>query len=129
VKKAEQQFYNLLKPYLPGDFERVENFASTGMPDVSGAWEGRDYFIELKAQPEKEDGDIEKLLEVSQRVWFRRRCPCGSLIFVVVRFLHRIIISKATAASLVPVAIVKKEKNKWNWDHFQAALKKAIKEH
>ena len=126
MKKREVAFWNLVKSHLPGDVERVENMAGTGTPDVDAAW-FRDYGVELKAQPDKEDADIEKLLEPSQRVWMRRRCPQGTLVFIIVRFLHRIVIARATATGMEPVAIVKKEGNKFNWPHFEAAIQKAIK--
>ena len=126
MKKNEAELYTLIKSHLPGDFERVENFASVGTPDISGAW-GRDYFVELKAQPLLADADMEKLLEKSQRVWLARRCPQGTLTFIIVRFSNRIIISKATADSMVPLASIKKRKNKWDWPHFEATIQKEIK--
>jgi hypothetical protein len=89
--KKEVSFYNLIKDKLPGSVERVENSVDDGMPDVSCAYYGKDYWIELKVdlvvKPISSPFD---LLRASQKAWHIRRAAEGSIIFVLVRTKHNV---------------------------------------
>lgn len=83
-EKPETKFYKKLcrLKQFPGTHERIENMAGSGQPDVSGAC-FLDYWVELKSCRSK-PLPVEKLLRPSQKGWFLRRLPKGTLAFVAV---------------------------------------------
>ena len=86
MNKPESAFYQLLKrnQVIPGDVSRVENTADVGMPDLSCAFNGRDYWVELKFSEKKAvETDFPSLLRPAQKVWHARREKEGSRIFLL----------------------------------------------
>lgn len=83
---TEKDFWRYLKPKLPGVWDRVENGAGVGMPDLSGCVAGDDAWAELKTDGYKKERPVEDLLRPSQRAWIFRRLRAGAKnIFVLVR--------------------------------------------
>jgi hypothetical protein len=135
MRGPEAKFYDLLmdkggdprRIHLPGDISRVENIADSGTPDLSGAWNGFDYWVELKALDKDHLAPVEKLLRPAQVVWGIRRSNQGTRIFVLARILDRMILLKTLRhGKYVPVAVFKKERNKWPWPSFETTFQYAI---
>lgn len=82
----EQRFYQQIKSHLPGIFDRVENVACPGMPDINGSFNS-DYWIELKVAKSK-SYDPFKLLKPSQVSWMYERCDV-SRVFLFVKNLNK----------------------------------------
>lgn len=127
MSKPEQTFWNLIKDHVPGDKSRVENISDPGMPDVSGVYGDRDYWIELKVCSNK--GTVrhpETLLRPAQNVWIKRRVKHGSIVFVLVKYPNfetqemHLYIAKYAGFELYKV--FKKEKNQWLWFDFQVSI-------
>ncbi len=120
VNKPEQQFWNLLKDHLPGDFSRIENYAESGMPDVNGGWIGNPYWIELKVCKNKEKIAHPKVLcEDYQIAWHARRCRHDNNIFVITKYHDKIVAHKILPSREYRlVFMVTKDKNKWPWAVF-----------
>jgi hypothetical protein len=88
--KPESQFWSTLKKHLRHEdfhvhFQRVENLAGGGMPDVYVQFRGITRFIELKVC-EYETGDPDKMLRDTQRIWMIDHCRAGGLPFVLVKY-------------------------------------------
>lgn len=128
----EQNFWKLIKDHLPGDVSRIENTADDGTPDVTGAWYGQDYWIELKVCNNKRDlVDVLNLLRVSQRAWHLRRGRHGSIVYVAVRYpnMKRIIIYEMKNISLVYKPVIDiKSKQGFNWGDFEHRFKILLRE-
>lgn len=87
MSTPEQNFWKLIKKYLPGDVSRIENIADNGTPDVSGAYKGVDYWVELKVCNNlKKVKDPLDLLGNNQKIWHMKRNQQGSLIFVFIYY-------------------------------------------
>jgi len=132
MNKPERQFWIMLnqKGRLPGVTERVENICGGGMPDVSGAFLGQDYWIELKVCTNKNKiRGPELLMQETQPVWHLRRAREGSLIFVMVRYTEDIIIYKALKEfrKYQMINSVSKTKGKFDWAFFTEILQRDIR--
>lgn len=91
MSRPEVQFWDLIKKHVPGDVERIENLVSEGTPDVSGSWNGKDYWIELKvAKNKRKEIPPEKLCRQSQLVWHAKRVRQGAIIFLIVKYPNNI---------------------------------------
>lgn len=85
----EQNFWKLIKKYLPGDVSRVENVADEGTPDVTGAFYNHDYWVELKVcKNEKKFRCPASLCGDSQLIWHLKREEQGSNIFLLVYYIR-----------------------------------------
>jgi hypothetical protein len=127
----EANFWQLIKKHLPGDVSRVENTADTGTPDVTGAWEGLDYWIELKVSGlKKKVEDPANLCREAQLVWHLRRGRQGSLVFVLVRYPRaiRLYIFTERYAQYVCRNIFL-QTNGFDWPQFTLAIKSEIRRH
>ena len=79
---SESSFWRYLKSKLPPDahFQRHEDMAAAGIPDLSYAWNGVDGWIELKYYPKwkKQDHNhIDSWTKV-QRLWLYKRTRAGN---------------------------------------------------
>lgn len=127
MNKPEQQFWVLLKSHLPGDVSRIENTADVGTPDVTGAYNGKDYWVELKYCDNKNKiKDVDKLLRSEQYVWHKRRIKHGSLIFTITRYPNKIVVE---SLSLSHKHIFEREKNKWPWNEIESTIVSIICNH
>lgn len=84
----ESAFSKLLKPHLPGDVSRIESGSTEcGIPDISGTWDGIDYWVENKKCDNKKSlRNVLSLLEPEQKVWHLKRVKQGARIFVCVKY-------------------------------------------
>lgn len=82
MNTPERDFYNYIRPHIPGHVQRVENSAGSGMPDVNVGYEGGEVWVELKAT------ELNRvLLRKEQYAWSMRRYrAAGSRIYVVTGF-------------------------------------------
>ena len=129
MNQPERGFYNLIKPHLPGDHSRVENYADSGTPDVSGAC-FEDYWIETKICGNTSGTlrDVRKLLKPSQIVWHKRRSIQGSRIFVLVRYPITIAMYRVLRGEYVFEEYYAREKNRWPWPRFTQDIKNHVRE-
>lgn len=135
MNQDEVSFWNLIKKHVPGDACRVENYADTGIPDVSACWT-IDYWIELKVcNNKKKHREPKDLLRDSQKVWHYRRGKQGSIIFVMVKYSDSIDIftwqwgkSDGILYTYEPRNIIRKEKGRFNWEQFKDVIMSVIKE-
>lgn len=81
----EKRLWQLVKSHLPGTAERIENVVGAGVPDVSAAAAGRDYWVELKVCRTKKAKSPDELCEPLQLRWHTRRRQHGSSVFVLIR--------------------------------------------
>lgn len=130
MSTPEKKFYDLLSPHLPGDVSRVENYADTGTPDVSGAC-GVDYWVETKVctntQKIRPVEDFFKGRRATQRVWHKRRAAHGTHIFVMVRYPELIAVYTVSKdAQYVLENIYRKKGNKWPWKEFEFEIKRRV---
>lgn len=131
MNTPEKKFWKLLNQNsrLPGDTSRIENYADTGTPDVTGAYEGNEYWIELKAcSNKKKIADVLKLLEPSQKVWHTKRVKHGTLIFVMVKYETFIVIYQRNLRGYDLIHTYHKTKNKWPWKKFKEDFIEALRE-
>lgn len=115
---TEVTFWNVLKKWVPGQSQRIENVVGTGTPDVTAAYKGLDYWIELKVCANKsKEKDISTLPDESQLLWHYLRKKQGSIIFVAVQYSWGVLIYEQTEKYAVynKVIEVRKEKNILNW--------------
>lgn len=101
--KPEQRMWQVVKKHLPPGFERVENAAGVGMPDIYGCVRGISYWLELKVQSEEtlpDDVSPLALLKPSQRVWHLKHAQQGGTVYILVRNGSRFALydSRGTAA-------------------------------
>jgi hypothetical protein len=85
VNRDEKGLWQLVKPHLPGTAERIENVVGAGIPDVSGAAAGCDYWVELKVCRTKRPKTPDEICEPLQVQWHKRRQKHGSTVFVLIR--------------------------------------------
>ncbi|MEE8607485.1 MAG: hypothetical protein V3S55_07775 [Nitrospiraceae bacterium] len=79
----ESGFWRKLRPLMreaaPGIVvERIESWSTPGFPDVSGTWEGVDFWLELKIIR-----GLQVKFQPGQVPWLRRRWRAGSRCFVL----------------------------------------------
>ena len=80
----ESGFWRKLRPLMraaaPGIVvERIESWSTPGFPDVSGCWNGRDFWLELKVE---RNGRVE--MRPAQVRWLERRWAAGSHCYVLI---------------------------------------------
>lgn len=79
--KESRHVYDLLKKNLPEvDWQRIENVAGTGTPDINGCVDSVEFWIEAKIA---KSGSFE--IRPAQVAWCTRRANKGGRVFVVVR--------------------------------------------
>lgn len=70
-------------------WDRVENVAGSGTPDLSWAWAGKEGHLELKyrrARPVGADTPVViDTITPHQRLWWRQRWEAGGSVFVLLR--------------------------------------------
>ena len=118
----EKQFWKTIKKHLPGDISRIENIADVGTPDMSGAFDNSDYWVELKVCDNKNIiKGVKNLLKPSQNVWHLRRGNQGSIIFVAVYYpnMKKIFLYKLNRISGYYTILITISK-KFNWGDFEA---------
>jgi len=80
-KTNEAKLYALLKKHLKKvHFTRIESYTENGIPDVNACYNGRDIWIELKANNSKDLG-----LSKWQKVWIAKRIKVGGTVFIMNR--------------------------------------------
>ncbi|MCK5609902.1 hypothetical protein KAR91_48970 [Candidatus Pacearchaeota archaeon] len=128
----EQNFWKLIKLHLPGDVSRIENVADVGTPDVSGAYQGKDYWIELKVCKNKiKITEVTSILRIQQISWHMRRSEHGSLIFVAIYYpnIHRIIFYQKNHEHKMYIPVINMFRKKgFNWGDFEHQFKILIRE-
>lgn len=80
MDKHEKKFYEWLRPYLPGHYQRIETTTGSGVPDLNVCYLGTETWVELKAPL---DGKV--LLRKEQYAWMKRRCHDGGRCIVMAR--------------------------------------------
>lgn len=80
-KTNEAKLYKLLKDNLKNvHFTRIESHTEQGIPDVNACYNGKEVWIELKANLHKDLG-----LSKYQIVWIRKRTMHGGKVFIMNR--------------------------------------------
>jgi hypothetical protein len=127
--KPEQKFWQLVKDHVPGEKDRIENMAMDGMPDVSAAWEGSDFWIELKVSGNKKKlADVAGLCRPAQRVWHYARFRQGSKIFVAVQYSFAVVLYRCKGYRVYEqIAYCPSTGPGYNWNLFENNLKRSIK--
>ena len=79
----ESGFWRKLRPLMreaaPGIVvERIESWSTPGFPDVSGCWDGRDFWLELKIVQ-----NLRVKMRPGQVRWLERRWKAGSRCFIL----------------------------------------------
>lgn len=122
--KPEQLLWQLVKPYIPGHYNRVENAAGVGMPDVNFCHEGRESWLELKVARGGHKDPL-SLLEPEQIIWHMKRVHEQGRVYVMVRDSNWLTLFKATYGSRVQCnyAQVWRGQKPWVWDELQDILK------
>lgn len=130
MRLPEQKAWDLLKEHFPGDISRVENTVDAGTPDITGAYAGIDYWVELKANDSNTViTDIIPTLRPAQVVWHRRRAKQGSLIYVILKQKNSIDVYRCNnRGEYLVVFILEKIKNKFNWAQFDFQFKESLME-
>jgi hypothetical protein len=128
MKTPEQKFWDLIKKHLPGEVSRIENSADVGTPDVSGAYNGKDYWIELKICNNKEKiRDVTSLHRNEQLIWHLKRGKQGSIILVMVRYPKFIMIYRWKDGYGMYQPISKNLKGKgFDWEQIKLTIKSEI---
>lgn len=124
--KPEQAFWKLVKPHLPGHFERIENIAGVGIPDVNLCLKGRDYWIELKVDEKVPivparflGGAIDlstwKRLNPLQRLWHIKRTAQGGAVLLLIRAGDCVYLLQKTKDPYPYYTQLLKLTKPWNW--------------
>ena len=80
-KTNESKLYALLKKHLKDvHFTRIESHTENGIPDVNACYNGKDIWVELKANNSKDLG-----LSKWQIVWIMKRLKVGGTVFIINR--------------------------------------------
>jgi len=80
-KTNESKLFALLKKHLKEvHFTRIESYTENGIPDVNACLNGKEIWIELKANTSKDLG-----LSKWQRVWIAKRIKVGGTVFIMNR--------------------------------------------
>lgn len=99
----------LLDQVVPPHWDRVENVAGAGTPDLSWAWQRlagplMEGHIELKyraAPPVRPDTDVViDSVTAQQRLWWRQRWEAGGSVFVLVRVAEEYLLLPGLWAAL-----------------------------
>jgi hypothetical protein len=123
MNKPEQQFWTLVKGHLPGDVSRIENIADVGTPDITGAYNGNDYWIELKVSENiRKIISPDKLCRPAQIVWHTRRGKHDSIILILTRYPNTITIHRYANKKYHILENFMKIKNKWPWEIFTRCI-------
>ena len=89
----ESGFWNYLKPKLAdlprSKWERIESPTSSGIPDVSGIYESKSLWIELKYLLKWEAGLGTSAI---QRNWMRKWCNLGGNAFLLARIVDVVVL-------------------------------------
>lgn len=119
--KPEQSLWQLIKPYIPGHVERVENTSSTGTPDVMWCWDGKVRWLELKVSKAPDVADFRP----SQKVWHLKHTSEGGRVFALFRCGDTLLLYKVCLKSRTETqyAEVWKGTKPWNWQQFQDILR------
>lgn len=79
--KESRHVYDLLKRNMPEiDWQRIENVAGTGVPDINGCADSVEFWIEAKIAKSSSF-----TIRPDQIAWLTRRYNKGGRVFVVVR--------------------------------------------
>lgn len=71
-----QKLSRRLQKYAPSvHWQRIENSAGVGCPDLNGCWKGKELWFELKVGKDKE--------RPSQNVWHLRRKEVGGYSYIL----------------------------------------------
>lgn len=88
----------------PPHWDRVENVAGSGYPDLSWSWAEREGHIELKyraAPPVREDSPVVvESITPHQRLWWRLRWESGGNAFVLLRLSEEYLLFPGLWATL-----------------------------
>jgi len=80
-KTNEAKLFALLKKHLQKvHFTRIESYTENGIPDVNACCNGKEIWIELKANTHKDLG-----LSKWQKVWIAKRIKAGGTVFIMNR--------------------------------------------
>ena len=80
-KTNEAKLFALLKKHLKKvHFVRIESYTENGIPDVNACYNGKEIWIELKANTHKDLG-----LSKWQKVWIAKRIKAGGTVFIMNR--------------------------------------------
>ena len=122
--KPEQHLWQLIRPFIPGHAERVENVVGVGMPDVHWTYENKSSWLELKVA-KVPNQPLSELLEPSQNVWHRRNTEQGGRVFVLLRDGATLKLFRGLPASPkgVNYATVFSMTKPWNWQHFEEVVR------
>lgn len=121
--KPEQLLWQLVKPYIPGHRERIENAVGVGMPDVHWTYNGQSNWMELKVAKTPEQ-TVEELLEPSQRVWHKKNLSEDGRVYVLVRYGPKITLFKAMRSMEgVHYVSIFAQTKPWSWLHFEEIIK------
>jgi hypothetical protein len=122
--KPEQALWQLIKPYVPGHRERVENAAMVGGPDVNYCFNGKETWIELKVA-KTENQDVLDLLRPEQKIWHLKRVIQGGKVFVLIRYRNKLVLLRAMngGKSVCNYTTSIVLEMPWRWETFQAILK------
>ena len=128
----EQKFWNLIKDHIPGHVQRIESVVGVGVPDVNYSYEGRETWIELKANIGLNfatTGDKLELLDhihkwkirLSQFMWHYARYKSGGRVLICTRDNDNVILLECVGniRYLVLCSLPKP----WNWDVLESHLK------
>lgn len=121
--KPEQLLWQLIKPFIPGHAERIENAVGVGMPDVHWTYDGKSNWLELKVATLPTQ-TVEDLLEPSQKVWHKKNVVEGGRVFVALRYGPKITLFRAirTMAGVQYTEVFSQTKP-WSWQHFEEIVK------
>ncbi len=69
------------------DIQRIESKIGSGVPDVEGCWNGKTFWVELKAcdRPKRATSQLEFKISQGQIIWLKRRWRCGGNAFLLLR--------------------------------------------
>lgn len=125
--KPEQALWALVRPYIPGHVERVENVANTGTPDVVFCFQGVTTWIELKVAA-KTDDKMEDLLRPEQKVWHLKHVTNRGNVFVLFRVGAQLTLYRAgwptkDQPTICTYIVVWTDVKNWDWRMFEANLR------
>lgn len=129
--RPETSFYEQLRDHkaLPGDFSRVENSVDNGTPDITAAYAGIDYWVELKYCHSNTTAlnPARNTLRKEQLVWHLRREPNGTIIFVLTKTSESILLHHFVAGVYKLVYSQRKAKG-FDWQMLKMNMECIIKD-
>lgn len=122
--KPEQLLWQLVKPFIPGHVERVENAASVGTPDVHFCFNGHASWLELKVA-KKRGQEPKDMLDPEQKVWHVKHTGERGRVLVLVRDDMKLTLYRAVYESRIAChyTVVWTGIKPWNWFTFEAAIR------